>query len=290
MQMQKTAADPTPMPVTRIMPTRGWISLRLDEIWAYRELMYFLVWRDVKVRYKQTALGAAWAILQPLMTMLVFTVFFGGLAKVGSDGLPYPIFSYAGLLPWTLFAEGVTRSSASLVQSSNLIKKVYFPRLIVPTSAVLAGLPDFAVSFVVFFGLMAYYRTWPSATIVFLPLLLLLVLGVGLGVGIWLSALNVKYRDVRYVVPFTIQIWLFVTPVIYPTSRVVAKLESMGLPPWLYGLNPMAGVIEGFRWALLGRSASPGSLIFASAVVTVFIVVSGAFYFRRMEKTFADLV
>jgi lipopolysaccharide transport system permease protein len=285
-----SAAAQAEVPRTVIKPSRGWISLGLKEVWEYRELLYFLVWRDVKVRYKQTALGAAWAILQPLLTMLIFTLFFGGLAKIGSDGLPYPIFSYAGLLPWTLFAEGVARSSQSLVSSSNLIKKVYFPRLIVPASAVFAGVIDFAIAFVVLIGLMAYYGIWPSASIVLLPLLLILVLAICLGVGIWLSALNVEYRDVRYVVPFFVQIWLFVTPVIYPASRVVAKLESMGLPAWLYGLNPMAGVVEGFRWALLGRTGSPASLILASAVAAVFILVSGAFYFRRMEKTFADLV
>lgn len=278
------------VPRTVIKPSRGWISLGLKEVWEYRELLYFLVWRDVKVRYKQTALGAAWAILQPVMTMLVFTVFFGGLAKIGSDGLPYPIFSYAGLLPWTLFAEGVTKSSGSLVASSNLIKKVYFPRLIVPASSILAGVLDFAIAFVVLIGMMAYYGIWPSAAVVYLPLLLLLVLAIGLGVGIWLSALNVEYRDVRYVVPFFIQIWLFVTPVIYPASKVVAKLEARGLPAWLYGLNPMAGVVEGFRWALLGRTGVPTSLILASTAVTVLLVVSGAFYFRRMEKSFADLV
>jgi lipopolysaccharide transport system permease protein len=285
-----SAAAQPEVPRTVIKPSRGWISLGLKEVWEYRELLYFLTWRDVKVRYKQTALGAAWAILQPLLTMLIFTLFFGGLAKIGSDGLPYPIFSYAGLLPWTLFAEGVARSSQSLVSSSNLIKKVYFPRLIVPASAVLAGVLDFAIAFVVLIGLMAYYGIWPSASIVLLPLLLILVLAICLGVGIWLSALNVQYRDVRYVVPFFVQIWLFVTPVIYPASKVVAKLESMGLPAWLYGLNPMAGVVEGFRWALLGRTGSPVSLIVASAVAAVFILVSGAFYFRRMEKTFADLV
>jgi len=277
-------------PRTIIKPSRGWISLGLPEFWEYRELLYFLAWRDVKVRYKQTALGAAWAILQPLLTMLVFTLFFGGLAKVGSDGLPYPIFSYAGLLPWTLFAEGVARSSQSLVASSNLIKKVYFPRLIVPASAIMAGLLDFAIAFGVLIGLMAFYGIWPSAAILYLPLLLILVLTIGLGVGIWLAALNVEYRDVRYVVPFFIQMWLFVTPVIYPASKVVAKLQSMGVPPWLYGLNPMAGVVEGFRWSLLGRTAVPVSLIVASVFAAVVILVSGAFYFRRMEKTFADLV
>ena len=289
-RLRSAPATPPPVPRTVIRPSRGWINLGLAEFWEYRELLYFLAWRDVKVRYKQTALGAAWAILQPLLTMLVFTLFFGGLAKVGSDGLPYPIFSYAGLLPWTLFAEGVTRSSQSLVASSNLIKKVYFPRLIVPASAILAGVLDFVVAFVVLIGLMAYYGIWPSAAILYLPLLLILVLAIALGVGVWLSALNVEYRDVRYVVPFFIQLWLFVTPVIYPASKVVAKLQSIGVPPWLYGLNPMAGVVEGFRWALLGRTAVPASLIVASAVVAVLIVVSGAFYFRRMEKTFADLV
>lgn len=273
-----------------IQPPAGWVPVNLHEVWEYRELLYFLAWRDVKVRYKQTALGAAWAILQPLLTMLVFTLFFGGLAKVGSDGMPYPIFSYAGLLPWTLFAEGVARSSQSLVASSNLIKKVYFPRLIVPASAIMAGLLDFTIAFGVLIGLMAYYGIWPSAAILFLPLLLMLVLAIGLGVGIWLAALNVEYRDVRYVVPFFIQMWLFVTPVIYPASKVVAKLQSMGVPPWLYGLNPMAGVVEGFRWALLGRTAVPVSLIVASIFAAIVILVSGAFYFRRMEKTFADLV
>jgi len=259
-------------------------------VWAYRELLYFLIWRDVKVRYKQTVLGAAWAILQPLMTMLVFTIFFGGLAKVGSDGLPYPIFSYAGLLPWTFFAQGLSQSSASLVGSSNLIKKVYFPRLVIPISSVLGGLVDFAIAFVVLFGMMSYYGIWPSAAVVFLPLLLLLAIGAALGVGMWLSALNVEYRDVRYVVPFFVQLWLFVTPVIYPASTVAAKLRELGLPTWLYGLNPMAGVVEGFRWALLGTGSRPGPVLLASVAVTVLLLSSGAFYFRKMERTFADVV
>ncbi len=277
-------------PTIRIQPSRGWTSLRLKEVWAYRELLYFLIWRDVKVRYKQTVLGAAWAILQPLMTMLVFTIFFGGLAKVGSDGLPYPIFSYAGLLPWTFFAQGLSQSSASLVGSSNLIKKVYFPRLVIPISSVLGGLVDFAIAFVVLFGMMSYYGIWPSAAVVFLPLLLLLAIGAALGVGMWLSALNVEYRDVRYVVPFFVQLWLFVTPVIYPASTVAAKLRELGLPTWLYGLNPMAGVVEGFRWALLGTGSRPGPVLLASVAVTVLLLSSGAFYFRKMERTFADVV
>jgi lipopolysaccharide transport system permease protein len=278
------------LPTIRIEPSGGWASLKLGEVWAYRELLYFLVWRDIKVRYKQTVLGAAWAILQPMMTMLVFTIFFGRLAKVGSDGLPYPIFSYTALLPWTFFGQGVSQSSASLVGSSNLIKKVYFPRLVIPISSVLGGLVDFAIAFVVLVGMMAYYQIWPSSAVLFLPLLLLLAFGATLGVGLWLAALNVEYRDVRYVVPFFVQLWLFVTPVIYPASKVATKLRELGLPLWLYGLNPMAGVVDGFRWSLLGIRPQSGSLVVASAVVSVLLLVSGAFYLRRMERTFADVV
>jgi lipopolysaccharide transport system permease protein len=279
------------VPTIRIEATRGWTSLGLEELWHYRELVYFLVWRDVKVRYKQTVLGAAWAILQPVMTMLVFTIFFGNLAKVGSDGLPYPIFSYAGLLPWTLFSQGLTQATGSLVGSGNLIKKVFFPRLVIPLSSILAGLVDFAVAFVVLIGLMAFYGIWPTAAVLYLlPLLVVFVLAVSLGVGLWLSAMSVEYRDVRYVVPFFVQLWLFVTPVIYPASRVSAKLAELGLPSWIYGLNPMAGVVEGFRWALLGTGSPPGPVLAASAAVTLVLLVSGAFYFRRMERTFADIV
>ena len=278
------------IPTTVIEPGRGWTALRLNELWEYRELLFFLVWRDVKVRYKQTFLGAAWAILQPLAAMVVFTIFFGRLAKVGSDGLPYPLFSYAGLLPWTFFAQGLSQSSDSLVGSQNLIKKVYFPRLVITSSSVLGGLVDFGLAFVVLLGMMAYYRVAPTAAVVFLPLLLLLAFSTALGVGMWLSALNVQYRDVRYVVPFFIQLWLFVTPVIYPMSRVTEKLTELGLPGWIYGLNPMAGVVEGFRWALLGTGNAPGPVIAASSAVAAALVVSGAYYFRRMEKTFADVV
>ncbi len=282
---------PTREPATiRIEPSHGWTSLRLKEVWAYRELLYFLVWRDVKVRYKQTFFGVAWAILQPLMTMIVFTIFFGGLARVGSDGLPYPLFSYAGLLPWTFFAQGLSQASNSLVGSSNLIKKVYFPRLVVPLASVLGGLVDFAVAFVVLIGLMAYYGIWPSLAVISLPVFLLLATAAGLGVGLWLSALNVEYRDFRYVVPFLIQIWLFATPVIYPASRVHEKLHSMGLPTWLYGLNPMAGVVQGFRWALFGRVAFSAADLAASTGASVLLLISGAFFFRRMERTFADIV
>jgi len=281
---------PPELAITVIEPERGWTGLQLRELWAYRELLFFLVWRDVKVRYKQTFLGAAWAILQPLAAMVVFTIFFGRLARVGSDGLPYPLFSYTGLLPWTFFAQGLSQSSDSLVGSQNLIKKVYFPRLVIPTSSVLGGLVDFALAFVVLIGMMAWYRVVPSAAVAALPLLLLLAFATALGVGMWLSALNVQYRDVRYVVPFFIQLWLFVTPVIYPMSQVTAKLAELGLPAWLYGLNPMAGVVEGFRWALLGTGRAPGSVLGASSAVAVALVVSGAYYFRRMEKTFADVV
>ena len=224
------------------------------------------------------------------MTMIVFTIFFGRLAGVGSDGLPYPIFSYAGLLPWTFFSQGVSQCSASLVGSSNLIKKVYFPRLVIPIASVLAGVVDFAIAFLVLIGMMGYYRVWPSGAIAFLPLLLLLAFAATLGVGMWLSALNVKYRDVRYVVPFVVQLWLFVTPVIYPASKVSAKLRELGLPTWLYGLNPMAGIVESFRWALLGSGDRPGAVLIASTAVTLVLLVSGAFYLRKMERTFADVV
>ena len=289
--MSSTAGiAPRGIPTIRIEPSRGWTALRLREVWAYRELLYFLVWRDVKVRYKQTLLGAAWAILQPLMTMIVFTIFFGRLAGVGSDGLPYPIFSYTGLLPWTFFAQGVAQCSASLVGSSNLIKKVYFPRLVIPVASVLGGLVDFAIAFVVLIGMMAHYGIWPSAAVAWLPLLLVLAFAATLGVGMWLSALNVEYRDVRYVVPFVVQLWLFVTPVIYPAGKVAAKLRELGLPAWLYGLNPMAGIVEAFRWSLLGKGSRPGAVLVASAAVTLLLLVSGAFYLRKMERTFADVV
>ena len=273
-----------------IRPTRGWASLRLGEVWEFRELLLFLAWRDVKVRYKQTALGAMWAILQPLLTMLVFTIFFGGLARVGSDGLPYPLFSYTGLLPWTLFAQGLGQAANSLVGAQNLLKKVYFPRLIIPLASVLTGLVDFFVAFSVLVGMMVWYQVPPTIGLLWLPLFLLLAVLAALGSGLWLAALNVEFRDVRYVVPFFVQLWLFVTPVIYPTSRLSAKLTELGLPVWLSGLNPMTGVVEGFRWALLGSGSGPGSILAASASVTFVLLLSGAFYFRRMERTFADVV
>lgn len=277
-------------PVTIIEPSRGWVALRLDELWEHRELLYFFVWRDVKVRYKQTALGAAWAVLQPLLTMLIFTIFFGRMAGIGSEGMPYPIFSYAGLLPWTFFSQGLGQASNSLVGSASLLKKVYFPRLIVPLSSVLGGLVDFAVAFVVLIGMMFWYGVQPGLGLLLLPVLLLLAAASALGAGLFLSAVNVEFRDVRYVMPFFIQLLLFVTPVIYPASKVTAKLEELGLPGWLYGLNPMAGVVQGFRWALLGSGMNPGPLLAAGSAVTVLLLAGGLLYFRRMERTFADIV
>ena len=271
-------------PILNIEPSNSWVSLRLGELWQYRELLYFLVWRDIKVRYKQTALGAAWAIVQPLFTMLVFSLFFGRLAKMPSDGIPYPLFSLAALVPWTFFANGLNQSSNSLVASANLLKKVYFPRLVIPLATVLAGVVDFALSFAVLLGLMAFYGIAPTINLIWMPLFLLLALVTSLGVGLWMSALNVKYRDVRYIVPFIIQVWMFSTPIVYPSSL---------LPPsWrtIYGLNPMVGVVEGFRWALLGTNTAPGIMIAVSATVAVLMLIGGAFYFRHMEKGFADIV
>ncbi|MGA7732693.1 MAG: ABC transporter permease [Chloroflexia bacterium] len=278
------SAAPGEAPVTVIEPTSGWVSLKLKELWDYRELLYFLTWRDIKVRYKQTVLGAAWAIIQPFFTMVVFSIFFGALAKMPSDGIPYPIFAYAALVPWTFFAGGLSQSSNSLVGSAGLIKKVYFPRLAVPISTVFSGILDFALAFVVLIGMMLWFGIVPTLAVLWLPAFLVLALVTALGVGLWLSAMNVQFRDVRYVVPFLTQFWMFATPVAYPSSL----LDE----PWrtLFGLNPMAGVVEGFRWALLGANTAPGPMIAVSALASLVILVSGAFYFRRMEKTFADVV
>ena len=272
------------LPVIRIEPSHGWTALRLNELWEYRELLYFLAWRDVKIRYKQTALGAAWAVLQPLMTMLVFTLFFHKVAKVPSDpNIPYSLMAFTALLPWNYFAQALSQASNSLVGNANLIRKVYFPRLAAPIAAVLAGIVDFCVAFLMLVVMMAFYRVAPTSNIVFLPLFFVLALVTALGVSMWMSALNVEYRDVRYIIPFLIQFWLFATPVAYPSSLLAAKWKLV------YGLNPMAGVVEGFRWALLG-TAPPGPMLYVSALVSVVLLVSGTFYFRRMEKSFADLV
>jgi lipopolysaccharide transport system permease protein len=272
------------LPTFYIRPATSWSSIGLKELWEYRELLYFLVWRDVKVRYKQTALGAAWAIIQPVMMMVVFSLFFGYLARVPSDGIPYPIFTFCALLPWQLFAHALTESSNSLVANERLITKVYFPRLVVPIAAVLGGMVDFAVAFVILLLMMLYYGIVPTWAMVALPGFILLAIMTALGVGLWLSALNVQYRDVRHTIGFLIQFWLFATPVAYSSSLVPARWRP------LYGLNPMAGVVEGFRWALLGKSDPPGSLLAVSVTVVVLLLVGGLYYFRRMEQEFADVV
>jgi lipopolysaccharide transport system permease protein len=260
------------------------VPLNLRDVWAYRELLYFLIWRDVKVRYKQTVLGAGWAILQPVMTMLVFSVFFGRLAKMPSDGISYPVFAFTALLPWQLFAYSLSESSNSLVASQHLITKVYFPRLVVPLAAVLAGLVDFGIAFVALLALMWYYAIVPTAAVMLLPLFVVLAVATALAVSLWLSSLNVKYRDIRHTVPFLTQLWFFATPVAYPSSLVPE--------PWraLLGLNPMAGVVEGFRWALLGKSESPGPMLIVSIVAVVVLLSGGLMYFRQTERTFADLL
>jgi lipopolysaccharide transport system permease protein len=268
---------------TVITPSRGWAPLRLKELWEYRELLYFLVWRDVKVRYKQTALGVAWAVLQPLLAMFVFSLFFGRLARMESDGVPYPLFNLAGLVPWTFFIFGVTEAANSVIGSRQLITKVYFPRLAVPLAPVLAGLVDFAIAFILLVGVMVWYGNAPGIrTLTLVPLVLIAFLS-ALGTGMWLAALNVQYRDVRYVLPFLTQLWLFATPIVYPSSLVPA--------PWRgwYALNPMVGVVDGFRWALLGTPAS-GAVFVSSAVAALAIAASGAFYYRRIERLLADIV
>jgi lipopolysaccharide transport system permease protein len=267
-----------------ICPSHGWRGINFRELWRYRELLYFLTWRDIKVLYKQTVLGAAWAVIQPLFTMLIFTLFFGNLAKIPSDGIPYPIFSFAALVPWTFFANGLAKSSQSLVNESNLIKKVYFPRLVIPLSAVMSSGVDFVLAFIVLLVMMLFYGIVPTLALIWLPAFLLLAITTSLGVGLWLTAMNVQFRDVRYTVPFLIQAWMFATPIVYPSSLIPE--------PWrtIYGINPMAGVIEGFRWALLGTNTAPGPIILVSFVVSILLLISGAYYFRRMEKTFADVV
>jgi lipopolysaccharide transport system permease protein len=267
----------------RVEPSRGRPRLKLGELWAYRELLYFLTWRDVTVRYKQTALGVSWAILQPLATMIIFTIFFGHLAKIPSEGLPYALFSYSGLVLWTFFSNGLTLSSNSLVASSNLITKIYFPRLVIPLGAVLAGFVDLVLAAIVLAGLMVVYTTAPPPAVVMAPLFVLLAFVTVVGAGLWLSALNVKYRDIRYVVPFLVQLWLFATPIAYPTSLLHE--------PWktIYGLNPMVGAIDGFRWSVLG-TPSPGWSAVVSAFSATVLLATGLYYFRRMEKGFADII
>jgi lipopolysaccharide transport system permease protein len=272
------------IPVLRITPPGRWWAIPFGELWSYRELLYFFVWRDVKIRYKQTAIGAAWAVLQPFLTMLIFSLFFGRLAHIPSGGLPYPVFYYSALLPWMYFAAALQNATNTIVENQRLITKVYFPRLALPLSAVLSGLVDFGVSFLMFLAMMVYYGIRPGAAVLWLPVFLLLAILTALGVGLWLSALNAIYRDVRYVLPFLVQFWLFASPVVYASSLVPVKWR------WLYGLNPMAGVIEGFRWSLTGRGDPPGGLIYVSAGVVIVVLLSGIGYFQKMETTVADVV
>ena len=270
-------------PLVIIEPNKPWGALDFRDLWAYRELLYFLTWRDVKVRYKQTELGIAWAIIQPLFTMLVFTLFFGRLAGVPSDNVPYPVFAYAGLLAWTFFANAITNSGNSLVGSANLITKVYFPRMIIPGAAVAAGLVDFAIAFVILVVLMIYYGVMVTWSILMFPAVVLVTILLALGVGMWLSALNVKYRDVRFALPFLVQLWMFVSPVIYPTSFLPARFR------WFLWLNPMTGIIEGYRSALFGRPFNWTALA-VSTGITLGLLVYASYSFRRMEKSFADIV
>ena len=291
---EPTAVDPSPsagasadvqsLPVHVIAPEHGWVPVRLNELWEYRELLYFFVWRELKIRYKQTALGVAWAVIQPFFTMIVFTVLFGRLAKVPTDGLPYPVFAFCALLPWQLFAFALTESSNSVVANQRLLTKVYFPRLLMPMSSSCVGLADFLISFVMLLALMAYYGMAPGAAALTIPFWTLLAVATALGIGLWLAALNVRYRDVRYTVPFLTQIWMYATPVAYPLSWLPPQWRA------LYALNPMVGVIEGFRWALLGQTNTSRTTIAISLVASVVLLVSGLFYFRRTERTFADIV
>lgn len=281
MELKSNNVDTVPL---IIRPSSGWVPLKLGDLWEYRELLYFLVWRDIKVRYKQTVLGIAWVVLQPSFITLAFSIFFGRLARIPSDGIPYPLFAFCGLLPWQLFVHALANSGNSLIANERLITKVYFPRLVVPLSAALSGLVDFVFGFVILAGLMAYYRVVPTLALWAVPGFVLMAVASAVGVGLWLSALNVEYRDVRYMIPFITQFWFFMSPVAYPSSLVPQKWRL------LYGLNPMAGVVEGFRWALLGKTGAPGQWMAVSVIVTLFVLVGGLYYFRRMEKTFADVV
>ena len=271
-------------PLISIEPSGRLLSLGIGELWAYRELLYFLAWRDIKIRYKQTAIGAAWAVFQPVLTMVIFTLVFRNIANVSSDGFPYPIFALAALLPWNLFSGALSRSSVSVVAESNLISKVYVPRLIVPLSATLSGLVDFAIALAVLVVMMAWYGVTPNVHLLTLPIFLGLALTTALGVGLWLSAINVRYRDVGYAVPFLVQMWMFASPVAYSANAVSEKWRL------LYSLNPLTGVIEGFRWALLGVERPDPRIIVISAVVVTILLVSGIVHFKRMERTFADIV
>ena len=286
MAASETTILPSP-PIVRITPPSGWWAIRFGELWEYRELVYFFVWRDIKIRYKQTAVGAAWAVLQPFLTMLIFSLFFGALAHIPSQGLPYPIFYYSALLPWMYFAASLQNATNTIVENQRVITKVYFPRLALPISAVFSGLVDFAISFLMFVAMMAYYHIHPTLAVFWMPVFLLMAVLTALGMGLWLSALNAIYRDVRYVVPFLVQFWMFASPVVYPSSLVSARWPKWA---WLYGLNPMVGVIEGFRWSIAGSGDPPGRLVLISAGVVLVVLLSGLAYFQRMETTIADVV
>jgi lipopolysaccharide transport system permease protein len=281
---ETTITIPSELPRTRRQASKGWSWPKLRELWEFRELLYFFAWRDIKVRYKQTVMGVLWAIIQPFLTMVIFSLFFGRLANVPSDGVPYPVFSYTGLVPWTFFANALSQASNSLVVNANMVKKIYFPRLALPLATVLAGVIDFALAFIVLLGIMFFYHMVPTINIIWLPFFSLLALVTSIGVSLWLSAMNVQFRDVRYTIPFLTQTWLFLTPIAYPSSSIPQPWQT------LYGLNPMAGVVEGFRWALLGTNTPPGPMTAVSTVVAVFLLISGAFYFRRMEQGFADVL
>lgn len=279
------ALSPTDrQPSVVIVPERGWVSINLRELWAFRDLLFFMTWRDISVRYKQTLLGVSWAIIQPLFSTLVFSLFFGKFAKVSSDGIPYPIFAYVAQLPWQYFSSALSGSANSLVGSSTIITKTYFPRMIIPLAAVITPLFDFGIAFLFLFVLMPIYHVTPTWNILWLPLFMVLTVMTALGVGLWLSAMNVQYRDIKYAIGFLLQLWMFASPVVYSTTIIPPEYRI------LYGLNPLAGVISGFRWAVLGTNTGPDYLMFVSVAVAVVILVSGAFYFRRMEKNFADLI
>lgn len=284
MNLESTRLETPAQPHLVIVPDSPLLQLNLREVWDYRELLMFLTWRDIKVRYRQTLLGAAWAIVQPLTAMVIFSIVFGQLAKLPSDGIPYPIFTFTALLPWNFFSGALTRATTSLVSSSNLLSKVYFPRVIIPLSATLGALVDFAFAFLILLGMMLFYGIGLTPRVLILPFLLLLALLAAFAMGLWLSALNVRYRDVNYVIPFLVQVWLYASPVAYSSTLIPAQWQ------WLYGLNPLVGVIEGFRWALLGTSWEPGGLILISIVIVSAVLVSGLVYFQRMQDTFADIV
>jgi lipopolysaccharide transport system permease protein len=282
--VEAEASLPNQETITVIEPSKGWLRVDFRELWAYRELLFFLSWRDISVRYKQTVMGASWAIIQPLLSMVIFSVFFGKLAKIPSDDVAYPIFSYAGLLPWQYFSSAMSDSAKSMVGQGKILSKVYFPRLIVPLAAVLPPIVDFAIAFVILIGLMIYYGVAITWRMAWLPVFLLLALATALGVGLWLSAMNVRYRDIGYVIPFLAQFWMYASPVVYPASMLPERWRL------IYALNPMTGVIEGFRWALLGTSTPPGPITLISAGVVIVLALSGMFYFRRVEDTFADII